>query len=133
MITDVTLRRSFGQTERLKRTLRGHQKKVYSAAFSPDGKTVVTASKDSTARLWSAADGTALATLSGHQGRVLSAAFSPDGKMVVTASWDETAHLWKCTVCDPPEELIKAIETRIGMTANEIAQNNSPQQNKTQK
>ena len=32
--------------------LRGHESGVYSAHFSPDGKTVVTASGDQTARLW---------------------------------------------------------------------------------
>jgi WD40 repeat protein len=32
--------------------LRGHESAVYHAAFSPDGKWVVTASRDSTTRLW---------------------------------------------------------------------------------
>ena len=40
-------------------TLEGHTDGVWSAAFSPDGKRIVTASKDGTARLWDAADGAA--------------------------------------------------------------------------
>ena len=63
-----------------------------SAAFSPDGMQIVTASSDSdiTARVWSAADGTPIAVLNGHAGPVTSAAFSPDGVRVVTASYDGT-------------------------------------------
>ena len=46
--------------------LEGHTGAVLSAAFSPDGTRVITASDDQTARLWDAATGKALATLEGH-------------------------------------------------------------------
>ena len=66
-----------------------------SAAFSPDGKRIVTASEDKTARLWDAATGKQIGEpLRGHEGAVMSAAFSPDGKRIVTASADNTARLW---------------------------------------
>jgi WD40 repeat protein len=64
---------------------------VLSAAFRPDGKRVVTASDDTTARLWDANRGEEAAVLKGHMAPVSSAAFSPDGKRVVTASADNTA------------------------------------------
>lgn len=73
---------------------RQHGDRVTSAAFGPDGATVVTASFDKTARLWDAATGQQIVALSGHQDWVASAAFSPDGTRVVTASGDRTARIW---------------------------------------
>ena len=67
---------------------------VNSAAYSPDGKFIVTASEDQTARIWDAATGQEVRTLSGHTGAVNSAAYSPDGKFIVTASADQTARIW---------------------------------------
>jgi WD40 repeat protein len=75
--------------------LKGHEGPVLSAAFSPDGKRIVTASADRTARLWDAQTGKQIGEpFKGHEGRVNSAAFSPDGKRIVTASEDKTARLW---------------------------------------
>ena len=66
-----------------------------SAAFSPDGTHVVTASMDKTARVWDLREKQpSFVALEGHQGRVNSAAFSPDGTHVVTASEDKTARVW---------------------------------------
>src|SRR5262249_11907004 len=74
--------------------LEGHDGRVNSAAFSPDGKRVVTASDDNTARVWESETGAEIAVLKGHEDRVNSAAFSPDGRRVVTVSYDQTARLW---------------------------------------
>jgi WD40 repeat protein len=74
--------------------LRGHEGDVRSAAFSPDGSRIVTASEDRTARIWDAASGKEIAVLRGHEGAVRSAAFSPDASRIVTASGDGTARIW---------------------------------------
>jgi WD40 repeat protein/serine/threonine protein kinase len=74
--------------------LNGHTNGVSSAAFSPDGTRIVTASYDDTAQVWDAATGKPVAQLNGHTADVNSAAFSPDGKMIVTASYDNTALMW---------------------------------------
>ncbi len=74
-------------------TLTRHTAEVRSAAFSPNGKKIVTASYDNTAKIWDALTGECLHALEGHTYGVYSAAFSPDGKKIVTAS-DETAKIW---------------------------------------
>ena len=50
--------------------LRGHDDQVVSAAFSPDGERVVTASPDRTARMWDAASGDQIMMLRGHRDEV---------------------------------------------------------------
>ena len=73
--------------------MRGHAKPVTSVRFSPDGAFVVTASRDTTARIWDARSGALLHTLRGHFGAVNDAEFSPDGRWVLTAG-PVTAGLW---------------------------------------
>ena len=78
-----------------------HADSVRSAAFSPDGTRVVTASADKTARLWDAATGAPIGRPMKHEGAVRSAAFSPDGTRIVTASADGTARLWDASTGAP--------------------------------
>src|SRR5262249_28077534 len=71
--------------------LKGHAEGVLAVAFSPDGKKVLTGSRDKTARLWDATTGKELQKFEGHASSVTSVAFSPDGKEVVTGSLDHNA------------------------------------------
>jgi WD40 repeat protein len=82
------------ETGRPLATLTGHTARVNDAAFSPDGKRIVTASQDDTARVWDTGSGLLLGTLTGHTEQIYRARFSPDGKRIVTASADNTARLY---------------------------------------
>jgi WD40 repeat protein len=93
-----------------------HEGTVYGSAYSRDGRLIVTASIDKTARVWDAMTGKLQATLTGHTGPVNDAAFSPDGRLVVTASDDGTARIWEAlsghllaTLSVPGVEVRKAV------------------------
>ena len=81
--------------------LSGHKGKVSSAIFSPDGRHVLTASADRTARIWDAEAGNPIIPALLHKGPVESVAFSPDGMHVVTTSWDKTARIWDAETGKP--------------------------------
>ena len=74
--------------------LRGHTDDVTSARFSPNGRFVVTASRDTTGRIWDARTGKLLHVLRGHFAIVSDASFSPDGRWIVTAGPGSGA-LWR--------------------------------------
>jgi WD40 repeat protein len=81
---------------------KGHSESLWNAKFAPgDGRLVVTASEDKTARLWNTENGDQLAILKGHEEAVRLANFSPDGRYLITASTDKTARLWTVKTGEP--------------------------------
>ena len=79
--------------------LRGHDDVVHTAAFSPDGRTLLTSSADATDRLWDVTDPgrpAPLAVLS-HPGAPGSAQFAAGGRALVTAA-DHRIRVWDTDV-----------------------------------
>jgi WD40 repeat protein len=68
---------------------------IWSAAFSPDGKTLATgAGEAGVIRLWEVASRKIRLVLRGEQGIVRSLAFAPDGLRLASAGNDTTALVW---------------------------------------
>jgi Tol biopolymer transport system component len=67
---------------------------VLGVAFSADGKTLASSSRDGTIGIWEAATGKELRQIQGHRGLVKSVVFSPDGKTLASAGADKTVRLW---------------------------------------
>ncbi|MDF0552840.1 hypothetical protein [Kamptonema sp. UHCC 0994] len=72
----------------------GHGKGISGVSFSPDGKTIASASADNTVRIWNK-DGKAIGIPLQHKDSLFAVSFSPDGKMIATASADKIATLWR--------------------------------------
>jgi WD40 repeat protein len=93
ILLTFTFHHSFSQEPELVLPV-GHTSSVSTAAYSPDGAYIVTASWDNTAKIWNSAEGKLITELKGHTAALTSALFSPDGKYILTTSKDSTAKVW---------------------------------------
>ena len=75
-------------------TLKGHSSIVNSVAITPDGSKVVSASYDTTLKVWDIETGDEIRTLKWHSDIVNSVAITPDGHKAISASWDNTLKVW---------------------------------------
>ncbi|NJM21855.1 MAG: hypothetical protein HC907_25605 [Richelia sp. SM1_7_0] len=74
--------------------LKGHNDSIWSIAFNPDSKKIVSGSSDRTVKIWDSQTGQCLKTFQGHNRPVLSVAFSSDGKTIASCGGHSMIKLW---------------------------------------
>jgi uncharacterized caspase-like protein len=96
-------------TGKLVRTFHGDSWFMFSVAFSPDGRTVLSGD-DRTIKLWDVTTGKLVRTFKGHSNFVHSVAFSRDGRTMLSGSLDKTLKLWDVAT----GKLVRAFEGHSG-------------------
>ena len=77
------------------RTQKGHHSHVNSAAYSQDGRSIITASGDNTAKIWNTESGECIHTLEGHGSEVNKASYNTDGEHIVSVSSSGSITIWR--------------------------------------
>jgi WD40 repeat protein len=90
------------------RTLQAHSDVVVCAAFSPDGKYLLSGSRDETVVVWDVGSGRKLNSWPAHKSGVNSVSFSPDAKLVATGGGYGTIKLWEW-----PEMILQTTFTNL--------------------
>ena len=103
------------------RGARAHRTHITSFAITPDETLLISASHDSTIKLWSLPDGAFIKTITGHgNNAITSVVISPDGTFFASIAGDGSIKLWSL----PDAVLIKTLEghdeysTSLAMSAD---------------
>lgn len=99
-----------------------HPGSIRYARYSPDGRRIVTASTDKTARLWDVVARKQIGEPMSHSGEVDCAVFSPRGDKLITCSRDRTARIWDArTGRSAPERVLQHQDELAGVFAADFS------------
>ena len=70
---------------------------MYSLAFTPDSRSLLSSSDDGTLRLWEVAGGHCVRVMHGYAASLFDLDWSPDGTQVVSGGTDTLVTVWDVT------------------------------------
>ncbi|MEO6253082.1 MAG: caspase family protein [Ferruginibacter sp.] len=92
--------------------LKGHRFGIVSAAFSPNGKKIVTASRDKTVKIWGAATGEFMIDIGNTEaGMVNYVSFLPGSEIITTGSYEGMVKMWNTNT----GEFVRDISNNLGV------------------
>jgi WD40 repeat protein len=86
-----------GESTKPVQVVENHADWVFAIAFLPDGKHLVTCSRDKTAKIWDLVAKESVVTFPGHQNTVYAVASKADGKQAISAGEDNEVRFWNTT------------------------------------
>ncbi|QYS94432.1 hypothetical protein H0G86_001763 [Trichoderma simmonsii] len=89
------------------KSISGDFGRVWSAAFSPDCRTLAAGCGDGMVRLWDPTTGMLRRSLKGNTNQVNSVVFSFDGRRLASASYDGMLRLWDVHAAVPEQALVQ--------------------------
>ena len=81
-------------TGELLKTFKGHTGSVHGVAYSSDGRRILSAGYDHTARVWDVASGKEVQRLYDHTHGVGCVAFLPGDRRAMPAAFNQVVRLW---------------------------------------
>jgi WD40 repeat protein/serine/threonine protein kinase len=106
--------------------LRDGPEEYTAAAFSPDGKYLVTGRTNRTVQVWDAREGRKIGTLGTHGAGVQGVVFSRDGRLLASAGQEGWVHVWDATRLGAiretgPQKPLRAFPTHIPAACLNVA------------
>ncbi|WP_245855286.1 WD40 repeat domain-containing protein [Hymenobacter mucosus] len=105
----------------VKYVIKGATNSVFTAAYSPDGRYLLTAGRDAHLRIWDVAAGyQEHRSIIAHMFTINHLAFSPDGKLFATCSMDKSIKLWDAASGDLLRVVDRARHAGHGTSVNKL-------------
>jgi WD40 repeat protein len=82
---------------KLEQTIENHADWVFGVVFTPDGKRLLTCSRDKTAKVWDLTTKESVLTFPDHQNAVYGVAVRADGKVGISVGEDKQVRFWNAT------------------------------------